>query len=511
MLAFFASLLLVVGTGILLYILRLRTQHLKPPRGPPKDPVIGHLRVMPTAQAGLVFHRWAKTYGDVMQLEVLGQRIIVLDTYQAAVDLLENRSSIYSDRPKFPLYDLLGWTHILGFMQYGKVFTNHRQVHQSYLVRHKCIPFLPMQTEEARRLARNLLICPPEKYSDFLSRFSTGVITRLTVGHEIVTDDDPYLKLTKAIYQALSRTGPPGNSPIDLFPFLRHFPSWFPGAYHARVARTCRPAVRKLYEYPLQSVENERKAGEASPSFLLSWLEESESNASIVGREEVKGVVATMFAAGEATTWSTVTLFILAMVLHPDSQLRAQNELDSVLGGARLPEFTDRQNLPYIDCILQETLRWHPPTPLGIPHRCTQDNEYKGMYIAKGSLVFANIRGMALDESVYKDATMYRPERFLPAPLGNGEPHFTAAFGFGRRICTGLHFADNSLWIAIATILATCSISNALDANGEKIIPERVMSDGIASHPDDFPCVITVRSPAARALLADFDSPGPAV
>ncbi|KAJ7026803.1 cytochrome P450 [Mycena alexandri] len=513
MLPVFVSFLLVVGTGVLLYILRSRTPHLKPPRGPPRDPFIWHLRSMPTAQSGLVFHRWAKTYGDVMQLDVFRQRIIVLDTHQAAADLLDKRSLIYSDRPEFPLYNLLGWTHILGFMQYDKTFVKHRQIHQSYLSRQKCVGFLPMQTEEARRLARNLVISPPERYSNFLSRFSTSVITRLTVGHEIVSDDDPYLELTKTVYEAVSRTGPPGNSPLDLFPFLQHFPSWFPGAYHAGVARAWKPAVRKLYEYSLQSVESERVGGRSIPSFLLSWLEESESNASVVDREEVKGVVATMFAAGEATTWSVVTLFILAMVLHPDSQLKAQNELDSVLGGARLPEFRDRESLLYIDCIVQETLRWHPATPLGIPHRCTQDDEYRGMHIAKGSLVFANIRGMSLDESVYKDATIFRPERFLPVPLGNGEPHFTSAFGFGRRICTGRHLADNSLWIAIATILATCSISNALDANGEKIIPELVMSDGLASHPDDFPCVITARSPAVEALLAEGpDSPaGPAV
>ncbi|KAJ7138815.1 cytochrome P450 [Mycena filopes] len=505
------SLLLGLVVVIAVFLLRIRrsrrTQDLKPPPGPPKDPFIGHVRSMPSAQSSVVFHEWAKKYGAVMQLEVLGQRLVILDTYQAANDLLEKRGAIYSDRPAFPLYDLLGWTYTLGFLRYGpttSTFARHRQIHQSYLSRQNCGAFLGMQTEEARALALNLLRSPPDNYSSLLNRFTTSVITRITAGHRIVSDEDPYVQLTKGVYEALSRTGPPGGSAVDLFPFLQHFPSWFPGTYYAGVARAWRPTVRKLYDYPLESVEKERKAGKALPSFLLSWLEESEENATgTIDREEVKGVVATMFAAGEATTWSVLTLFILAMVLHPECQIKAQLELDGVLGGAvaRLPVFEDRKDLPYVECVLQETLRWQPSTPLGIPHRCTQDDEYKGMHIAKGSIVFSNIYGMSRDESVYKDAAMFRPERFLPPPLGNGEPPFTSVFGFGRRICTGLHLADNSLWIAMATILATCSISNALDADGEKIIPEVGMSDGLASHPDHFACVISARSPGAEALL----------
>ncbi|KAJ7177177.1 cytochrome P450 [Mycena filopes] len=501
------SLLLgLVVISVFLLRIRRRSRRTQPP-GPPKDPFIGHVRYMPSAQSSVVFHEWAQKYGSVMQLEVLGQRLIILDTYQAASDLLEKRGAIYSDRPAFPLYDLLGWTYTLGFLRSGPTFTRHRQVHQSYFSRQNCVQFLGMQTEEARALASNLLRSPPDKYPTLLNRFTTSVITRVTAGHRIVSDEDPYVALSKGVYEALSRTGPPGGSPVDLFPFLQHFPSWFPGTYYAGVARAWRPTVRKLYDYPLESVEAEWKAGKASPSFLLSWLEESEEDnaTGTIDREEVKGVVATMFAAGEATTWSVLTLFILAMVLHPECQIKAQLELDGVLGGAvaRLPAFEDRKDLSYVECILQETLRWQPSTPLGIPHRCTQDDEYKGMHIAKGSIVFSNIYGMSRDESVYKDAAMFHPERFLPPPLGNGEPPFASVFGFGRRICTGLHLADNSLWIAMATILATCSISNALDAKGKKVIPEVGMSDGLASHPNHFSCVISARSPGAEALLVE--------
>jgi hypothetical protein len=47
------------------------------------------------------------------------------------------------------------------------------------------------------------------------------------------------------------------------------------------------------------------------------------------------------------------------------------------------------------------------------------------------------------------------------------------------RICTGQYVANNSLWIAIASILATCKITNAVDENGKIIVPESTLTEGI--------------------------------
>ncbi|KAJ7127627.1 hypothetical protein C8R44DRAFT_616361, partial [Mycena epipterygia] len=67
---------------------------------------IGHLRYIPSTNRPMVFHQWAKTYGDVMYLEVLEKPMVILDSERAAVDLLNKRSAIYSDRPRFVLYEM---------------------------------------------------------------------------------------------------------------------------------------------------------------------------------------------------------------------------------------------------------------------------------------------------------------------------------------------------------------------------------------------------------------------
>ncbi|KAJ6559780.1 cytochrome P450 [Mycena capillaripes] len=490
------------GLGLLLVLQKRRRASMLPP-GPPGDPLVGHLLRMPSTDSALVFHQWAKTYGDVMRLEVLGRTLIILDSYQAAVDLLENRGAIYSDRPKFTLYELLGWNPALTFLRYGKQFNKHRTMHQSYLNRHKAEEFKPIQTQEGRTLVQNLFESTPDKYEKCVGRqvsFSQPT-TNIVAGHRVTSHSDPYLRMSNMVVEAMSKTGPPGGSPLDFFPILQHFPPWFPGAGHVGVVKTWSPTLRELHEYPLRSVRKQMEAGEAMPSFILTQLEGMDGTEDDM---DLKGAAATMFGAGEATTWGAVSIFILAMILHQEYQVKAQKEIDAVVGDHRLPDFEDRENLPLVECILQETFRWNSGLPLGVPHRVSEDNIYRGMLIPKDSVVFANIRGMSLNESVYSDPTSFYPERFLPKPTGKGEPYFNnAVFGFGRRICTGQYVAENSLWIAVASILASCKIANAVDERGNIIVPVPTLTDGLISHPKDTRCIISPRSSGAKALILE--------
>jgi hypothetical protein len=102
--------------------------------------------------------------------------------------------------------------------------------------------------------------------------------------------------------------------------------------------------------------------------------------------------------------------FFLAMARHPDIQLKAQAEIDSVLGHARLPSFDDRPSLPYITAIAKEVLRWHPVVPMSVPisarfrgvmnmltsfcrinpHLSTEDETYASYFLPSGTCLMAN-------------------------------------------------------------------------------------------------------------------------
>src|SRR6267142_6822774 len=83
-----------------------------------------------------------------------------------------------------------------------------------------------------------------------------------------------------------------------------------------------------------------------------------------------------IFTATQTT--SSISTFLLCMVLFPDVQKRIQAELDTVVGRKRLPTFEDRAALPYLDATIKESLRFHPPTPLGIAHLLVEDDVVQG-------------------------------------------------------------------------------------------------------------------------------------
>ncbi len=88
--------------------------------------------------------------------------------------------------------------------------------------------------------------------------------------------------------------------------------------------------------------------------------------------------------------FSTMQGFFLAMSLYPDVQKRAQAQLDAVVGPHRLPSHEDKEALPYISAIVKEALRWHVVLPFSLPHITTEDMEYDGYFIPKGTTLLGN-------------------------------------------------------------------------------------------------------------------------
>ena len=84
-------------------------------------------------------------------------------------------------------------------------------------------------------------------------------------------------------------------------------------------------------------------------------------------------------------------VFFLAMALYPEAQKKAQAELDRVIGPSRLPDFSDRDSLPYVHALVKEVLRWHVGTPTSLPHASIQDDVYNGYLIPGGSIVLPNL------------------------------------------------------------------------------------------------------------------------
>ncbi|KAJ4470428.1 cytochrome P450 [Lentinula aciculospora] len=99
---------------------------------------------------------------------------------------------------------------------------------------------------------------------------------------------------------------------------------------------------------------------------------------------------ASIYSAGAETTSGQLAWFMQAMILYPDTQRLAQEELDRVVGPDRLPTFNDYEHLPYIQAIVKETLRWRGVSSLGLPHRLNRGDYYEGYFLPKDTICFVN-------------------------------------------------------------------------------------------------------------------------
>ncbi|KAG8717957.1 hypothetical protein FRC09_013383 [Ceratobasidium sp. 395] len=303
------------------------------------------------------------------------------------------------------------------------------------------------------------------------------------------------------------------NFLVNTFPTLARLPDWLPWMDWKRTAKEWKNNKDYAVDAPFFWAKSQIALPQHEPSMVESILEQTQRMG--LSPSEVddytKEIAAIMFAAGIDTfyyyerfanvqemsqTSNAILVFFMAMILLPKTQQKAQAEIDTMIGSERLPEMEDRPRLVYVERMVREVLRWRPITPIAVPHACYQDNEYKGYRIPKGAIVIGNTWAMSHNPLIYKDPDTFNPDRFLdpsvqPAP----------SFGFGRRMCPGLHFAQSSLFIFIASILATFNIEMAKDEHGNNVPPADECEPNLLYHPTPFKLKLTPRSSAHEQLI----------
>lgn len=169
-------------------------------------------------------------------------------------------------------------------------------------------------------------------------------------------------------------------------------------------------------------------------------------------------VVQNMFTAGTDTSASTVEWAMAELIRHPKMLAQAQLELDSVVGRDRLVSDLDLPQLGYLQAVVKETFRLHPPTPLSLPRMAADSCQINGYQIPKGSTLLVDIWAIGRDPNEWAGPLEFRPDRFLP---GGEKAHvdvrgnnFEAIpFGAGRRICVGMALGLRMVQLLTATLV----------------------------------------------------------
>ncbi|KAF8211494.1 cytochrome P450 [Mycena galopus ATCC 62051] len=470
------------------------------PPGPKGLPLVGAMLDMPSDKEWITFSKWSDTWGDICSATVLGQPIIILGSAKVAVDLLDKRSAIYSDRPVCVMGgELVGWKNTLVLLPYGDRFRRFRRLFHNIIGSRSAIKqFLPIEELETRRFLRRVL-AKPNDLPKHIRKTAGAIILRISHGYEVKETNDPFVHLAEQATEQFSLSTAPGGFMVDMIPVLRHVPKWFPFTAWRRKADAWAATLNQLVEQPYNFVKHQMATGTAPVSFTSTLLEPKQ----LTAEEEfdIKWSSASLYSAGADTTVSAVYAFFLAMALYPAVQAKAQAEIDAVVGGDRLPTFADREDLPYVDALVKEVLRWHSVVPTGVMRRAMREDVYEGHLIPKGALILTNIHRIMHDERTYADPMTFNPDRFIATkdkPAETDPRNF--CWGFGRRICPGMHLADASLFISAVMTLNVFDISKCVE-NGKVVIPVHENTTGTISHPVPFPCAISPRSEKSIQLI----------
>jgi cytochrome P450 len=176
-----------------------------------------------------------------------------------------------------------------------------------------------------------------------------------------------------------------------------------------------------------------------------------------------------------------------------------------------MPEWSDFDKIPYINCIIKEGMRWRPAVATGIPRRVAQDDWYEGMLIPKDSTIFLPIWSVHHGERYgYDDPFAFNPDRYLNHPkLANdyaGSPDYNKrdhyGYGSGRRMCPGIHLAERNQWRIAAKVLWAFEIIEPTDPKtGQGILDVDAYTEGLLHAPLPYQVIFKPRSEAHIATI----------
>lgn len=164
-----------------------------------------------------------------------------------------------------------------------------------------------------------------------------------------------------------------------------------------------------------------------------------------------------MFVAGTDTSANTIEWCISLLLNHPQVLQKLRNEIDSNVGHGRLVKESDLPKLPYLRCVIHETLRLYPIVPLLLPHFSSEDCTLGGYQIPQGTTLLVNAWAIHRDSNVWDEANTFKPERFEEHHMLEGEREGNnfrfIPFGIGRRACPGEGMGIRTASLAVATLL----------------------------------------------------------
>ncbi|XP_017253097.2 geraniol 8-hydroxylase-like [Daucus carota subsp. sativus] len=431
----------------------------KLPPGPYPLPIIGNIHKL-GKHPHKSLNALAQVYGPIMRLKLGRVTTIVISSSSAAQEVLQKQDLAFSNRP---VPDALrGCDHdkySVVFLSVGSQWRSLRKItSSSILTANKLDASKHIRSRKVHELIGYCKKCSQSREAVDIGRAtfltSLNLLSNTIFSKDMIDlyqDSEEGKNFRELVWNLLVEAAKPNL--VDYFPILK----WIdPQGIKRRFTGSCEKLL-ELFDGLINERLELKRSGNFSENSTTDMLDELLTILPIneIDRTQIQHLFLDLFVAGTDTTSGTVEWAMAEILKNPDTILvKAKAELNEVVGKGEIVKEADISRLPYLQCIVKETGRLHPPAPFLIPRQVQEEVQLCGYTIPKNSQVLVNAWTIGRDPLIWKNPLSFQPERFLNSEVDvNGHNYELIPFGAGRRKCPGLPLAVRMVPVLLGSLI----------------------------------------------------------
>lgn len=434
-----------------------------PPGPPPVKNPFAIMRLYSETKRDLLglVARWFHEYGDMVKLEIMGDRQYVMAHPDHLHEVLVTKADkFHKDRDYTDPHR--GLARFLGnglLTSDGEFWKRQRRLAAPAFHSKRIAAYADTMVGVTRKMLDRWTDNAELDFNDEMMRTTLEIVTK-ALFHTDVSEEASRIGNAVTVLQHMSSEG------ANLLALL--LPYWLPTPQRLREAR----AVRDLDEIVYSLIAERREAGTPDLGDLLFMLMlAQDEDGSHMSDKQLRDETVTIFLAGHETTANTLNWTFYLLTQNPEVEAKLHHELDTVLQG-QPPTLEDLKRLPYTEMVIKESMRLYPPA-YGVGRLAIEDTTIGGYDVPKGTSIGIFTYFTHRDPRWWDNPEAFIPERFSPENEPNIRRYAYLPFGAGPRVCIGNSFAMMEAQIMLATIAQRYELRLA---PGQRVEPEPLIT-----------------------------------
>ncbi|XP_004496181.1 cytochrome P450 77A3-like [Cicer arietinum] len=458
--------LLAFLISVLIFFLTQKTKSKKSlnlPPGPPGWPIVGNL--FQVANSGKPFFEYVKDmkakYGSIFTLKMGTRTMIIITDAKLVHEAMIQKGALYASRPpENPTRNIFSANKFtVNAAVYGPVWKSlRRNMVQNMLSSSRIKEFKSVRDNAMDKLI-NRLKFEAEKNNGVVwvlkdARFAVFcILVAMCFGLEM--DEEKLERIDQVMKNVLLTLDPRID---DYLPILSMF--------FSKQRKNALKVRKEQVEFMVPFIEQRRRAiqnpGSDQTATTFSYLDTlfdikvEGSKKSSPSNEELVSLLSEFLNGGTDTTATAVEWGIAQLIDNPEIQAKLYQEINAIVGDKKVEE-KDVEKMPYLQAVVKELLRKHPPTHFVLTHAVTEDTSLGGYDIPTNTNVEVYTAGIGEDPKLWTNPEKFDPERFVSkgeeADITGVTGVRMMPFGVGRRICPGLAIGTIHIHLMLARMV----------------------------------------------------------